>query len=132
MSAKDPKELVMRHTLKQHAIWFLVWLLCIPTHALGQQTVTLKAGQRQQNEPIRVEQLFGKWQSEDDGTVIEIGPIYKGDTTKLGLEGKHGWGGSYSGGKLSFIRDHVKAEEMAEEAPLWARQQVEKENSLWW
>ncbi len=81
---------------------------------------------------IKAEELYGKWQSDVDGSIIEIGQVNRGDNSKIKLVGRHDdWAGSYDGKELQVIRK-PKAEEMDEKAPLWARQEVAKQGNLWW
>src|SRR3954470_14410069 len=113
----------MKHAFKQQMILIMVCLLCSPPCAFGQQPKKERA--------IPVTELFGKWESEEDGSVVEIGPQERGDNRILALKGKHTWAGSYDGKKLQVIRK-VSADEMDDKAPLWARQEVEKQASLFW
>lgn len=112
----------MKSILRQLVIYILVWLLCFPSLAFSQQP--------KENITIRAEDLFGKWRSEADGSVIEIGLIEK-ESKGIVVKGKHVWAGSYDGKKLEVIRK-VAADEMDDKAPPWAREEVAKQQTLYW
>lgn len=78
---------------------------------------------------IPVEELLGRWRSEDGGTQLEIEQLYYKDPTQknaVGARGRFDWGGLYSPEKKQVhFRRNPKWEEINPAAPEWARKQVE-------
>jgi hypothetical protein len=104
-----------------------VLLACIAV-----SNVYLGGQEPREQQSIPIEKLFGAWQSEDDGSIVHIGPSQRGDNRSLQFKGKYDdWGGSYDGRQLTFIR-HALADQMDDAAPKWARDEVERQHSLMW